>query len=141
MNQITLKPIHYKAIRWARRNPIDAGLLAIGALSLLASLPAMGRSWQNLETQRMAIQRAAVAEQRISDGAVPVVLQGSYVSLQENRPVLDPTTQQPIPSGMFVRDYNGNTCVMAQSDPASPPVCTDLAWTGNSDLINQGLKK
>ncbi len=146
-----------------RRNPVESTLVAIGGIYLACNVGAVNRMVADQSAQREAIAKsdkqveelqisedtkkemAAIAEQRYKDGAVIVVASNhrdTYTTLSEGQPVMDYARRVPLPAGTIAADAFGNTCKIVRGDTSThTPVCGEMAFTGNQQVIRAALKK
>jgi len=96
-------------------------------------------------SQQEAEQKAAVAIQRYEGGCIPVVSpdQRQYVSLIEDRPVIDTSSGVPLPAGSLVCDAHGNTAELVDhdGDPTTEAIAQSFAFTGRKEVIEFRLKQ
>ena len=112
-----------------------------------------------METDRMeALQlslsdREVIAESRYEKNPTPVIPvnickpvavesgtrldcpDAPTVAIIEGKPVIDPNTLQPIPTGSLIADLTGNTAII-MSNKDNVPVATQIARTGNRKVID-----
>ena len=94
---------------------------------------------QNLEFEKA---QAKIAETRYANGCIPVVYRldpGKYVSLQEEKPVVDQVTKEPLPVGSVVCDSQGNTGTIIEFSDGTSGV-SHMAFTGNRKIVTFRLK-
>ncbi len=95
------------------------------------------------QSQEMARNKAAIAQQRYQDGCTIVVAVNSprnLATLVEGETVYDRTSKKPLPSGTVVCDGNGNTGIL-KPDKNGIPVVSDMAFTGNRELAIDQIRK
>jgi outer membrane murein-binding lipoprotein Lpp len=106
----------------------------------------MGQEMNSLKlSQQEAEMEREIANERYASGCLPVVdpTGANYVTLVLNGYVVDKASEQPLPVGAIVCDAHGNTGVVKDddSDPVTPGVVQDMAFTGDRDLIVSSLSK
>ncbi len=143
-----------------RRNPVESILVTIGGIYLVCNVSAVNRMVADQNAQREAIAKsdkqvqelqisedakkemAVIAEQRYKDGAVIVVASNhrdTYTTLSEGQPVIDYARRVPLPAGTIAADAFGNTCKIILTK--NTPVCGEMAFTGNQQVIRAALKR
>ncbi len=129
---------------------IVAGLLALNAPSQLSSMTqqrdlAQGISQQNQELQikaRLANadseRRSQLAKDRYNSGCQMTVASndlGKFAAIQQDKPVLDGTTQAPLGDGVVVCDLTGQTAVIKGG------VASELAFATDRQVIRDAMKR
>ncbi len=145
--------------RWAKRNPIESTGIGFTLVCLACSIPGMVQQFQEMGTVSRTIQRSAIDQQRLEaqqaalaerakiaddryrDGCLLIQKQGqnTLIAISQGMPVVDSQTGQPLPPNTVICDFTGNTAVMAWNGTAV--VTTDVAFTGNRELINQAIAR
>lgn len=96
-------------------------------------------------SQQEAEQKAVIAIQRYEGGCIPVVSddQQSYVTLIENRAVVDTSSGVPLPAGSLVCDAHGNTAELVDhdGDPTTKAIAQAFAFTGRKAVIRSRLQQ
>lgn len=96
-------------------------------------------------SQQEAEQKAAIAIQRYEKGCIPVVSddQARYVTLIENRPVIDTSSRVSLPAGSLVCDAHGNTAELVDDDgdATTPAIAQSFAFTGRKEVIDFRLQQ
>ncbi|TVQ23559.1 MAG: hypothetical protein EA367_02335 [Leptolyngbya sp. DLM2.Bin15] len=133
--------------------PIIIGIAAVGMIvaltpsvisnqtNMASRRDRVGQLSMDLEQSKMEMElstaRKQLAEQRYKEGAVFVVnRENTFISLNEDTPIIDRLTGNPLPKGTWVADIYGNT---AELDSEGIPV--NFAFTGNSDLVREALER
>lgn len=143
-------------VKWCRRNPVNASLLAAIAISTAMGSGNLSQTASNLSTIRsLADQnnrqqaeleasieaqksKAEIAKARYQSGCVMVVASRNpkaFTSLTEGQPVIDNARKVPLPVGVVVCDANGMTGEIVP-DESGRPVVGRLAFTGDQQVIN-----
>jgi hypothetical protein len=129
---------------------IVAGLLAMNAPSQLSNMTqqrnlAQGISQQNQELQikaRLANadsqRRSELAKDRYNAGCQMTVGSNDptkFAAIQQDKPVLDATTEAPLGDGVVVCDSTGQTAVIKEG------VASELAFATDRQVIRDAMKR
>lgn len=129
---------------------IVAGLLALNAPSQFGAMQqqrnlAQGINQQNQELQikaRLANadsqRRSELAKDRYNAGCQMTVGSndpGRFAAIQQDKPVLDGTTQAPLGDGVVVCDLTGQTAVIKNG------VASELAFATDRQVIRDAMKR
>lgn len=129
---------------------IVAALLAFNAPSQLKSMNQQRDLAQGISQQNQALQikarlananserQAIQAKQRYDDGCQMTVASNDlskFAAIQQDKPVLDATTQAPLGDGTVVCDQTGQTAVIENG------VASNLAFSSDRQVIRDAMKR
>jgi hypothetical protein len=129
---------------------IVAGLLAFNAPSQLKSMSQQRNLAQSISQQNQEMQikarlananserQAVTAQQRYIAGCQMTVASNDlskFAAIQQDKPVLDATTQAPLSDGVVVCSMDGMTAIIRGG------VATDLAFSSDRQVIRDAMKR
>jgi hypothetical protein len=120
------------------KNNIEANLNNLSSVQELAR-QSSAKEWKMKVSEQSTLSQKEIAENRLRNGCIIVVAEKNpkfFTSLSEGQPVIDSVRKTPLPPGSIVCDINGNTGKIIETE--NGPVVSDLAFTGNRKLIEQG---
>lgn len=149
-----------KLTRFAQKNPVEAGAIALVVVLLILGRDALVSNWQansmirglkadkqtelNLYkvNQQSLADKATIAEDRFNKGCRFVVAAGTTqaTTLSENQPVRDPARNAPLPPNTVVCSSDGTTGVIMPNE-AGLPVVSEIAFTGNQEVVKRAMQK
>lgn len=138
------------AIEWVKDNAIAVTLGILSIPVFIANLPYLQSQIADWGQQREIVSSAAKAEARYREGLQFLVWSDKpdyAATLREGEPVLDGATAgmypRYLPEGITVGTMKGITAILVDDDglPQTPAVASDLAITGNREVIKDAATK
>lgn len=129
---------------------IGIGLIALALITSRGEMAEKQTQRKIIATARIetahAQQKAAIAEERFSDGCVPIVSieNGQPIAITPGLPVYDKNSGRPWAAGATVCDGFGNTSILVSAtteDGQVVSVVGEIISTGNRAVIEASMRQ